>query len=302
MYFATANGAKDSSNVGIGMMHLIGVSSAARAECINGKVAAAAATLRNSRRRILCGEEMLKIRPRLAASVSASFDARLGFAAARARRGRTLRMALKKLPHPERDPGLEPGEQSKDARRRSRSLHRRFVENLLWGHRHDLGVGWHKMAALDQLHEFRLDLARDEFSDLAVLVDVAPFADQIKMIGVVGVAAQHAVFCLRRRAVEWVVVAVIEFVEQLDEFVAPAGLHPEIVDMEVVALRRQRYQRPLSLPQADGRLTGSLRIQRPSRRPSRRTISCRTMPSSDNRISTAKTPGTSRLKFKVVIR
>jgi protein-tyrosine-phosphatase len=33
-------------------------------------------------------------------------------------------MAQKKVPHPERDPGLDPGEQSRDARRSSPSLHR----------------------------------------------------------------------------------------------------------------------------------------------------------------------------------
>jgi len=41
---------------------------------------------------------------------------------------------------------------------------------------------------------------------------------------------------------ERVVVAVIEFVEQLDELVAAPGLHLEIIDMEVVPLGRQRYQ------------------------------------------------------------
>src|SRR5258706_9935772 len=98
------------------------------------------------------------------------------------------------------------------------------------------------MAALDQLDEFRPDLARHLFADAAMLVDVAPLADQVEMVGIRAVAAQHAVLHLRRRAVERVVVAVVEFVEQLDELVAAPRLHLEIIDVEVVPLRRQRYQ------------------------------------------------------------
>ena len=98
------------------------------------------------------------------------------------------------------------------------------------------------MATLDQLHEFRPDFAGDKFADAAVLLDVAPFADQVEVVGISGVAAQHAVLHLRRGAVERVVVAVIEFVEQLDKLVAASRFHLEIVDMEVVAFRRQRYQ------------------------------------------------------------
>jgi Tfp pilus assembly PilM family ATPase len=47
--------------------------------------------------------------------------------------------------------------------------------------------------------------------------------------------------------VKWVVVAVVELVEELDELVAPAGFDPEIVDVKVVALGRQRYQSHSSL-------------------------------------------------------
>src|SRR6266550_4414212 len=128
------------------------------------------------------------------------------------------------------------------------SLRRRLVEYLLRRHRHDLGIIRHKMATLDQLHKFRPDLARDKLADAAVLLDVAPFTDQVEMVGVFGVAAQHAVLHLRRRAVERVVVAVIEFVEQLDELVAASWFHLEIVDMEVVAFCRQRYQSHNVLP------------------------------------------------------
>src|SRR5205814_8343617 len=45
--------------------------------------------------------------------------------------------------------------------------------------------------------------------------------------------------------------AVIEFVEQLDELVAPPGLHLEIVNVKVLALRRQRSQsHRVSLPRS----------------------------------------------------
>src|SRR5271155_5610337 len=62
------------------------------------------------------------------------------------------------------------------------------------------------------------------------------------MVGARGVTTQHAVLDLGAWAVERVVVAVIELVEQVDKLVAPAWLHPKIVNMEVVALGRQRYQ------------------------------------------------------------
>ena len=72
------------------------------------------------------------------------------------------------------------------------------------------------MTTLDQLHEFWLDFARNELANASVLLDIGPFADQIEMVGIGGVATQHAVFDLSARAVERVVVAVITFVEQLD--------------------------------------------------------------------------------------
>src|SRR5258708_37698243 len=88
------------------------------------------------------------------------------------------------------------------------------------------------------------DTATTEIYTLSLhdALPIAPFADQVEMIGIGAVAAQHAVLHLRRRAVERVVVAVIEFVEQLDELVAPPRLHLEVIDVEVVPLRRQRYQ------------------------------------------------------------
>src|SRR5579864_1542547 len=98
------------------------------------------------------------------------------------------------------------------------------------------------MPAFDQTDELRPDLARHLLADAAMFLDVAPFADQVEMVGVGRIAAQDAVLDLRRRAVERVVVAVIELVEQLDEIVAPAGLYVEIIDVKVVALCRQRYQ------------------------------------------------------------
>jgi hypothetical protein len=64
-----------------------------------------------------------------------------------------------------------------------------FIEHLLRGHRHDLGVSGHEMAALDQLHKLRLDLARDELADPAMLVDISPLPDQVEMVGVGGIPA-----------------------------------------------------------------------------------------------------------------
>src|SRR6202035_33970 len=85
----------------------------------------------------------------------------------------------------------------------------------------------HEMATLNQLHEFRLDLARHQLANAAVLLDVGPFADQIEMIRIGSVATQHAGRDLGARAVEWVVVPVIEFVEQFDKLVTAAGLYPK---------------------------------------------------------------------------
>src|SRR6202030_2789563 len=98
------------------------------------------------------------------------------------------------------------------------------------------------MATLDQLHEFRLDLARHQFANAAVLLDIRPLADQIEMIRIGSVATQHAVLDLGPRAVERVVVPVIEFVEQFDKLVTAAGLYPKIINVKVVALRRQWHQ------------------------------------------------------------
>ena len=52
------------------------------------------------------------------------------------------------------------------------------------------------MAALDQADELRPDFACHSLADAPVLLDIPPFADQIEMVGVTGVAAQHAVFDL----------------------------------------------------------------------------------------------------------
>jgi hypothetical protein len=38
-------------------------------------------------------------------------------------------MAFEKFPHPERDPGLDPGEQSKDATRKSSSITDTFTHS-----------------------------------------------------------------------------------------------------------------------------------------------------------------------------
>ena len=90
------------------------------------------------------------------------------------------------------------------------------------------------MPALAQPDELRPDLARHSLANAPVLLDIGPFPDQIEMIRITGVAAEHAVLDLLVRTVEGVVVAVIELVKQLDEFVAPAGLYPEIVDMKII--------------------------------------------------------------------
>src|SRR5262249_22471483 len=94
----------------------------------------------------------------------------------------------------------------------------------------------HEMAALDQVYKFRLDLARNHFADAPVLLDIGPLTDQIEMVGIRGIATQHAVLDLRARAVERVVVAVVEFIEQLDKLVPSTGLDPKIIDMKVISL------------------------------------------------------------------
>src|SRR5271169_7227538 len=98
------------------------------------------------------------------------------------------------------------------------------------------------MAALDQADELRPDFARHSLTDLPVLLDIPPFADQVEVVGVASVAAEHPVLDLCGRAVKRVVVAVVELVEELDELVAPTGFDPEVVDVKVVALGCQRYQ------------------------------------------------------------
>ena len=87
-----------------------------------------------------------------------------------------------------------------------------------------------------------LIFARHQFADASVLLDIGPFANQIEMVGIGGVSAQHAVFDLCPRPVERVGVAVIELVEQLDKLIAAPSLHAKIVNMKVVALGRQWYE------------------------------------------------------------
>src|SRR5579883_2840926 len=63
------------------------------------------------------------------------------------------------------------------------------------------------------------------------------------MVGVGDVAAEDAVLHLRRRFVHRILVGIVEGVEEADELVAHPGLHAEIIDMEEVALLRQRLER-----------------------------------------------------------
>src|SRR5262249_48155197 len=100
----------------------------------------------------------------------------------------------------------------------------------------------HEAPLLDQLDKLRPDLTGYLLPDAPMLLDIRPFPDQIEMIGVPGVAAQDPVLDLLVRTMKRVVVAVIELVEELDEPVARAGFDPEIVDVKVVALSRQRYE------------------------------------------------------------
>src|SRR5439155_6875968 len=115
-------------------------------------------------------------------------------------------------------------------------------QHLLGCHRHDLGIGRHETPLLDQVDKLRPDLAGYPLADATVLLDIGPFPDQIEMIGIPSVATEHPVLDLLVRAMKRVVVAVIELVEELDELVARAGFDPEIVDVKVVSLGRQRYE------------------------------------------------------------
>src|ERR1700738_5585189 len=56
-------------------------------------------------------------------------------------------------------------------RERSRLLLLRLVERLLRCHRHDPSISRHEVAALDQLHEFRFDIARNQFENEQGLPD-----------------------------------------------------------------------------------------------------------------------------------
>src|SRR5215470_10458254 len=63
------------------------------------------------------------------------------------------------------------------------------------------------------------------------------------MVGVLDVAAEHAVLHLRRRLVHGILVGVVEGVEEPDELVAFSRLHAEIIDVEVVAVLGQGFER-----------------------------------------------------------
>src|SRR5471030_174140 len=113
--------------------------------------------------------------------------------------------------------------------------------------RDDLGVVRHELAALDEADESRLELLGEDLADPGMDFNVGPFADEIEMIGVVDVAAQHAVLHLGRRFVHRVDVGIVELVEQPDELVAASRLHAKIVDVKIIALAGQRYERHASL-------------------------------------------------------
>src|SRR3954451_3969921 len=168
MCFATAKGAKDSSKIGIGMMHLTGVRSAACAVPMSGSVMAVMAAWERRVRRV-------SVTMPIALRTQLHLRQPLG-------------RACPGHPRLKRPVQAKEDEVPGTSRARSRLFGRGlagFVEHLLRRHRHDLGVGRDEMAALDQLHEFRLDLARHVLPDAAMLVDVAPFTDQVEMVGVV---------------------------------------------------------------------------------------------------------------------
>src|SRR5262249_52575311 len=82
-----------------------------------------------------------------------------------------------------------------------------------------------------------------DLADLGMDFDVGPFADEIEMVGIGDVAAKDAVLHLCRRFVHRVRVGVVELVEETDELLTAAGLHPEIIDVQEMALLGQGLER-----------------------------------------------------------
>ena len=73
-------------------------------------------------------------------------------------------------------------------------------------------------------------------------LDIAPFADQIEMVFILDITAQHTVFDLRIRLMHRVVIAIIEFVKQANKVIAGAGLYPEVIDVKVIPQLCERFQ------------------------------------------------------------
>src|SRR5436190_8792947 len=89
----------------------------------------------------------------------------------------------------------------------------------------------HELSAHNVLDEFRFDVVGQNLADARVLLDVGPLGNQEETLGVLDVAAEHAVLHLRRRFVHRVAIGIIELLEQAYELVLMAGGDAEIVDV-----------------------------------------------------------------------
>src|SRR5262249_51173565 len=91
--------------------------------------------------------------------------------------------------------------------------------------------------------ELRLDFVGENFADPRVLFDVRPFRDQKETLRILRVTAQHAVLHLRPGLVHGIAVRIIEFLKRADELLLFSLDHAKIINVQKVALRRERFLR-----------------------------------------------------------
>src|SRR5215471_2858333 len=127
--------------------------------------------------------------------------------------------------------------------RAARSLRRGLVENFVRCRRDHLDIFGNERPAIDIFYELRLDLVREHLADARVLFDVGPLCDQEETLRILGVAAQHPILHLRPGLVHGIAVRIIELFEQADELFLLALGHTKIIDVQKIALCRERFLR-----------------------------------------------------------
>src|SRR6266550_5012409 len=118
-----------------------------------------------------------------------------------------------------------------------------LVENLVWCGGDHFDILRYECPAFDVFDELRLDFVSEHFADPRVLFDVRPFRDQKETLRILVVAAQHAVLHLRPRLVHGIAVRIVEFLKRADEFLLFSLDDAKIIDVQKVALRRERFLR-----------------------------------------------------------